>query len=95
MESRSPLRIAVESLAEAREAAAAGELARALDLLDGGLAALGRHYQRHNLIDETGMKLALSASQRGRGDLAGAFAAAERVLEDRIALYEGRSGETC
>lgn len=85
----------MESLAEAREAAAAGELARALDLIDGGLAALGRHYQRHNLIDDTGMQLSLAASLRGRGDLAGAYEMVWRVLEDRIALYEGRSGEAC
>lgn len=95
VESRSPLRIAVESLAEAREAAGAGDLARAVDLLDAGLAALGPHYQRAGLIDESGLQLALAAARRRTGDLAAAFAAAERVLEDRIAAYEGRSGEPC
>lgn len=89
------MRIAVESLAEAREAASAGDLPRAVDLLDAGLAALGPHYQRAVLIDESGLKLALAGTMRRSGDLAGAFAAIERVLEDRIAAYEGRSGETC
>ena len=92
MESRSPLRIAVESLAEARVAAGADDFARALDLLDSGLAALGPHYQRSGLIDDSGLKLTLAAAQRRQGDLPGAFAAMERVLEDRIASYEGRSG---
>lgn len=95
MESRSPLRIAVESLAEARQAAGAGDLARALDLLDLGLAALGPHYQRAHLIDDSGLKLTLAALQRRQGDASGAFTAIERVLEDRIASYEGRSGVAC
>lgn len=89
------MRIAVESLADAREAAGAGDLARAVDLLDAGLAALGPHYQRTALIDESGLRLALAAAMRRSGDLAGAFATVEPVLEDRIATYEGRSGETC
>ena len=89
------MRIAVESLADAREAASAGDLARAVDLLDAGLAALGPHYQRTVLIDESGLRLALAAAMRRNGDLAGAFASAERVLEDRIASYEGRSGDAC
>lgn len=93
VESRSPLRIAVESLAEARAAASAGDLERALDLVADGLAALGPHYQRAGLIDDSGLKLTLAAAQRRRGDLAGAFAAMEAVLEDRIAAYEGRSGD--
>ncbi len=89
------MRIAVESLADAREAAGAGDFARAVDLLDAGLAALGPHYQRAVLIDESGLKLALAAAMRRSGDLAGAFATVEQILEDRIAAYEGRSGETC
>lgn len=95
METRSPLRLAVESLAEARQAAGAGDLARALDLLDLGLTALGPHYQRSGLIDDSGLKLTLAAARRRQGDAAGAFAEIERVLEDRIAAYEGRSGEPC
>lgn len=86
------MRIAVESLAEARAAANAGDLERALDLVAAGLAALGPHYQRTGLIDDSGLKLTLAAAQRRQGDPAGAFAAMERVLEDRIAAYEGRSG---
>ncbi|WP_434421793.1 hypothetical protein [Nannocystis pusilla] len=93
MDSRSPMRIAVESLAEARAAAGSGDLARALDLVDDGLAALGPHYQRSGLIDDSGLKLTLAAVRRRQGDAAGAFAAMERVLEDRIAAYEGRSGD--
>lgn len=93
MESRSPLRIAVEALAEARLAAGAEEFHRALDLLDAGLAALGPHYQRSGLIDDTGLKLALAAAERKNGDPHAAYAIVEQVLEDRIAVYEGRSGD--
>lgn len=89
------MRIAVESLAAAREAAGVGDFARAVDELDAGLAALGPHYQRAALIDESGLRLALAAARRRSGDLAGAFATVEPILEDRIAAYEGRSGEMC
>jgi hypothetical protein len=94
VESRSPLRIAVEALAEARLAAGAEDFHRALDLLDAGLAALGPHYQRSGLIDDTGLKLALAATERRSGDPHAAYSIVERVLEDRIAVYEGRSGES-
>jgi hypothetical protein len=93
VESRSPLRIAVESLAEARLVAGADDFDRALDLLDLGLAALGPHYQRAGLLDDSGLKLTLAAAQRRQGDTIGAFEVMERVLEDRIASYEGRKGE--
>jgi hypothetical protein len=86
--------MAVESLAEARAAAGAEDLVRALDLLDVGLAALGPHYQRSGLIDDSGLKLTLASARRRQGDTAGAFAEMDRVLEDRIASYEGRSGES-
>lgn len=92
MESRSPLRIAVESLAEARQAVADDDMVRALDCLDAGLAALGPHYQRHPLLDSSGLGLAIAAEHRRKGDVDSAFTEAERVLEDRIAQYSGRSG---
>lgn len=95
MEGRSPLGIAIESLRDAREAARGGEFARGLDLLDAGLAALGPHYERQRLLDESGLKLALAAGLRARGELAEAFIATEEVLDDRIAHYAGRSGDTC
>ncbi len=92
VDSRSPLRIAIESLADARMAMADDDLPRALDLLDAGLAALGPHYQRHPLLDPSGLGLALGAEHRRKGDLDSAFTAIEQVLEDRIAQYSGRSG---
>lgn len=95
MEGRSPLGIAIESLRDAREAARAGAFVQALELLDAGLAALGPHYERQRLLDESGLKLALAAGLRARGELAEAFTAADEVLDDRIAHYAGRSGETC
>lgn len=93
MDSRSPLRIAIESLAEARQAMVDDDLPRALDLLDAGLAALGTHYQRHPLLDPSGLGLALAAEHRRKGDLDSAVTATEQVLEDRIAQYQGRSGD--
>lgn len=92
MDSRSPLRIAIESLAEARQALVDDDLPRALDHLDAGLAALGPHYQRHPLLDPSGLGLAIAADLRRKGDLDAAYNAVERVLEDRIAQYAGRSG---
>jgi hypothetical protein len=93
VESRSPLRMAIESLADARQAMADDDLARALDLLDAGLAALGTHYQRHPLLDPSGLGLAVAAEHRRKGDLDSAYDETERVLEDRIAQYAGRSGD--
>lgn len=93
MESRSPLRIAIEALADARKVAGAGDFVGALDLLDVGLAALGPYYQRVGLIDDSGFRLTLAAAQRRQGDAVGAYEAMERILEDRIAAYEGRSGD--
>ena len=90
MVGRSPLRIAVESLAEARAAAAAGSLPAALDLLDVGVAALGAHYRRSGVLDGTAMRLWSAGRLRAAGALAEAAAIMEGVLEDRIAEYEGR-----
>ncbi|MBL9106295.1 MAG: hypothetical protein JNL82_35560 [Myxococcales bacterium] len=92
MDSRSPLRIAIESLAEARQALVDDDLPRALDLLDAGLAALGPHYQRAPLLDPGALALALAADLRRKGELDEAYTATERVLEDRLAQYAGRSG---
>ena len=92
-ERRSPLRIAVDSLGEARRAAARGAFAEAIDAIDLGLTALGPHYRRGPLFDETGIRLGVATRQRIRGWLQDAYASLETVLEDRIAEYEGRRGE--
>jgi hypothetical protein len=92
VDSRSPLRIAIESLADARQALVDDDLPRALDLLDAGLAALGTAYQRAPLLDPSGMSLAVAAEHRRKGDLDSAYDETERVLEDRIAQYAGRTG---
>lgn len=95
VDGRSPLRIAVEGLAEARQRAGAGELEAALASLDLGLAALGGHYRRSGLVDASGLRLAVASRQRAEGALGAAFVAMEGVLEDRIAEYEGRRGDAC
>ncbi|MEZ4451552.1 MAG: hypothetical protein R3B09_18925 [Nannocystaceae bacterium] len=93
MERRTPLRIAVDSLSDARRAASRGAWAEAIDAIDLGITALGPHYRRGRLFDETGIRLCVAMRQRVRGWLRDAYAGLETVLEDRIAEYEGRDGE--
>lgn len=92
VDSRSPLRIAIESLAAARQAVVDDDMPRALDLLGDGLAALGTAYQRHPQLDPSGLAIAVAAEHRRKGDLDSAYDEMERVLDDRIAQYAGRTG---
>lgn len=85
----SHLRYSEAAAAHAAGAAlsARGETEAALRAFEAGIEALGDLYQSPDLIDDTGMKLAMGRAARTQGRTVEAAALLSGVLESRLAAY--------
>ena len=75
------------TLAEANRAITAQDFDRANPLLDKALLDLGNEYATAKVIDDTGLKLTLAATEARKGKVATAASIKARVLQSRLELY--------
>jgi hypothetical protein len=80
-------------LVRARAAIQARRFRSAITLLDQGLSSFGwAYYGDDNLIDDTGLKLALAISEARNGKLERAANLKAGVLRSRLVLYAEKHG---
>lgn len=84
------LDLARRQQAEAQAAQQRGDLNGALVLLDRAIEAIGDDYRPPDTLDDTPMKLTLSAIEQRQGKLDTATALRRGVLESRIGMYAER-----
>jgi hypothetical protein len=73
-------------VADATSAQKSAEFETANSLLDDAVALIGDRYLRPNMIDDTGMKLALAKAEAKKGNLETAVALKKSVVESRRAI---------
>jgi TolA-binding protein len=71
---------------------AGGNYTAAVQSFRAGIDSIGDLYSHAKLLDDTGVKLVLAESNESKGNLKGAAAVYERVLESRLHAYAVKFG---
>ncbi len=83
---------ASDLLQAANAAEAGGDRAAALRKLQEGIDTIGDSYISDDVLDDTDMRLLLSADEEKAGNLDGAFRLRRSVLENRLRLLKAKQG---